>query len=1275
MKKTRITLPVANWGTLKSKYKPESNQVSNDELTVGSYNFLTNVNGALVKRPTDIVYNPDALTNVGKDQFEAIFNNGTHHLLLMDGGDLKYTSGDTLIHTAASGYTAIASMEYAMFQNRVYFCNGVDSPGVYDLTLNYGSAVALPVTLVVVDYTGLTGDTVTINGVTRTEGVDWTAGTDNDTTAQSLKAALNTISGVVATGSASTLTIIGTSAFIIQGSDLSNLTITANGGPRVKSMGAQAPTTAVTFAADTAGGSVADGGYYYKVTFLYYGFEESNGSPVSALHTVTGGPKTVNLTTIPTGGYGVTARNIYRATAASPDDYRLVGTILDNTTVIFADVESSGTTPIPTYNNVPPTFSYVCLNLSRLWLAGVAGTPSEIYWSVPGQPDVFDPDNHLECNPGDPIQAIYVYQGITVVLNRHSVGQIIGTTDDSFQYQQVPGSVGCVDNRSIQIRTLDGVPTLMWLSDRGIYGFNGSSVFYMSNPIEDEVSLNIQQVNFVTGSRSLSTQSDWQAGTSSPGIDLATDPGVVTTIDPTESFQSQSEWESGELDNIATLDGSNSLKVPTRFAPTLAQGVLSGDAVIDGTNVKLPALPDGSFTVSLAPKLSDSTYHYGLPIALLNRTKWAQKFTVSNAGTVTSLKTWQQNTSNLGGPRTYIVSINSDAFGSPGSPVWSSPSFDVYPTTPPTMNSQTFSPGVVLPAGTYWLVSTLTNSGVSFCFPAVPTSFSNPHVPIDSIKSYIGGVWVTPSVSDLNIQREQPGVGSGPTGITARGIPFNMTFVQTLVSENGSWSSGTPASPYYDSRCSNIGSGMSVVVSGSYPASTNGNLQVFGSTDTYNWDLTDTLSNPNGTLSITGGNYRYWKIVMNLHTDDNRIAPTMGTPSIRFNNSGTWISPVIETTLDGTSFISMPAVNNLPAGTSVVYTIATRTAAGTWAGTGNGEGEFGPLVSAIIRRYAKIKAVLTATSDNASTPSVTSLILNWNLSSTYESAAIDIGQVPAGWGLFQTSAAANGGVLGFVMRSATSAPSLASATYYTVSNGTFPDSAILPLQFTQVKLTLNATPGNLPTVDSITFNWFLGSNAAPIRVASIFVQKTYFLAAAELDAPQNNVVIVYDQDGLWRLFRDININSLSLFFNQPFYCDAIRKYIYQWLTPPTGTSDAITMDVRTKAFDLGLIENLKNVRSCRITGINTGTTIHTYYSVDRGVTWIEMLNVAGTLGYTTTTDGNKFSEDFVPSYTAANVSGTTIMFRVTSTDAYPCEILSIEPTLYVRQGKYLGRPV
>lgn len=1150
MNKTKITLPVSKFGTLKSKYKPESNYVSNDEFTVGSYNFLTNVNGAITKRPTDIVYNAATLTNAGKDQFEAIFDNGTHHLLLMDGGTLKYTSGDTLIHTVATGYTATASMEYAMFQNRVYFDDGIDAPGVYDLTTVYGGAA--PVTV-----------------------------------------------------------------------------------PAVKAMGCQPPTTKNTFAADS--GTGITGAFYYKITFLYYGFEESNGGVVSDLRTVTN--KTINLTDVPIGGYGVTARKIYRAVSTTPDSFLLVGTILNNTAVIFADNTSAGTTPIPVANNLPPTFAYIALNLSRLWVAGVAGTPSQIYWSNPGLPDIFDPNNSLQCNPGDPIQAIYVYQGITVVLNRHSVGQIIGTTDDSFQYQQVPGSIGCVDTRSIQIRTMDGVPTLMWLSDRGIYGFNGSSVFYMSDPIEDEVSLNIQQVNFVTGSRSYGTQSDWQSGpTPTPGVDLTTDPGALTTINPTKTFQTRAEWEDplATLTNIATLDGSNSLKVPTAFAPTLAQGTLDGQAYIDGTNLKLPIVPNftGESHIS-SPQYGTDPFFISAP------TDRAQPVKLPANGSIQQISVAVKGQTGSGGSALYRLSIWRNSLGIPGTQVYTGPTiafpaFSGYQTL-------TASPSIAVVANEIIWIGIEYMGGASNAVQGfTTTAYGN-----DSEYVYTHNAWVKFGACTNNI----------PIDTYMR---MDYVFYQDTHPSDGSWTS-----PVYDSKSLAIGTGMSLTQSASLPFGTEYDSIVYGSTDNLNW-----------IANALNGNYRWWKLVTILHSDDDRLTPTVGTPLLKFNIVGTWISPVITITSDGTSFISMPAVNNIPSGTSIVYTIATSaSSSGPWTGSGNADGQFGAFGSAIIRSYAKLKATLTATSNDTSTPSVTSLTLNWNLVSIYTSHTIDIGQVPSGWGLFQESSSLNGGTLAFTMKSAASEGGLTAATPRTVVNGTFPNALILPLQWTQFFITLTATPNHLPTVDSVTFNWFTGGNATPIRVASIFVQKTYFLAAAEIGQPQNNIVIVYDQEGYWRLFRDLNINSLSLFFNQPFYCDAIRKFIYQWLTPPTGTSTAIMMDVRTKAFDLGLLDNLKNVRSFRVVGINTGTTIHAYYSVDRGTTWTEMLNSDGALGYITTTDGNKFSSYFVPDYSAlSQFSGTTVIFRVTSADAFPCEIITMEPTLYVRQGKYLGSP-
>lgn len=76
----------------------------------------------------------------------------------------------------------------------------------------------------VIDFSLLSGDTVTIDGVgitntTLTEGVEWTASTDNETTATSLASAINGVTGVTATASGAIVTVI-----IVNGSDITTLT-------------------------------------------------------------------------------------------------------------------------------------------------------------------------------------------------------------------------------------------------------------------------------------------------------------------------------------------------------------------------------------------------------------------------------------------------------------------------------------------------------------------------------------------------------------------------------------------------------------------------------------------------------------------------------------------------------------------------------------------------------------------------------------------------------------------------------------------------------------------------------------------------------------------------------------------------------------------------------------------------------------------------------------------------------------------------------------------
>lgn len=89
-----------------------------------------------------------------------------------------------------------------------------DATNIVDNEFDFGSTThAHSAIVTIVDYTALSGDTITINGTnitntTVTEGVDWTAATSNNATATSLASALDGVSGVSASATDAVVTVI-----------------------------------------------------------------------------------------------------------------------------------------------------------------------------------------------------------------------------------------------------------------------------------------------------------------------------------------------------------------------------------------------------------------------------------------------------------------------------------------------------------------------------------------------------------------------------------------------------------------------------------------------------------------------------------------------------------------------------------------------------------------------------------------------------------------------------------------------------------------------------------------------------------------------------------------------------------------------------------------------------------------------------------------------------------------------------------------------------------
>lgn len=1146
MERNAISVPVKEWGTTNSKYNPDNKLVNSDEFTAGTRNIESASTGALEKRPGGVPYSANAFAAKIQDQYEAIFSDGARHLLVQEGGRLHYSTGDTLFTQVASGFAADTNFEFATTQDRVYFCNGINSPQVYDRTTNYGGVVYV--------------------------------------------------------------------------------------APQVKTAGAQAPVSAPSVAV-VATGNVPVGAHTYKITYLYYEGEESNGGPASLTATTTPGNQKVNLTAIAIGGYGVIARKIYRDNADGV--YVLVGTITDNVTTVFSDTAAGGTTPMPTDQGAPPVFGLITLFLNRLFVSKVTASPYTVFFSEVEAPDIFSEGNTILCNQEDPITGIIVYQDKIIVFNRKSFGQILGQTSDQFRYSHIPGSVGCVDNRTIQIRTIDGIPVIVWLSDKGFYAYNGQSVNYISEDIEDVVNLNIQQASQQKGQNTQASQLDFQQGTASGGIDLITDPGFITTPNPKRSFSTRTQWETGLHDNLSLVSGDNQLKAILTVNPlvtNVAGYSVTGDMVFNPTpRLSVFANNTGAGALGNNPVLSGPNIYYTQQIA-----------NPARAGNLTSIKC-NAISAPLGGKIKFYVWA--DSSGSPGPILLSSPEFT--PTSSSPLSPQVFTWNFTLPvlAGQQvWIgVQRIPPPGPGTGIILYNNQFTNP-------------IGTTPKASTN---------GTTWSNFGTLGLGFVYTFAQTPVGKNGTWQT-----PVFDAL-SNSTTSATISVNTTNLANFGVKSQTFiieASVDGVSFTTvfsSASLTTFSSGVSLAG--HRYFRFRWQASTTDDRETNVLNSVSLTFPNPVTWTSPGIDCTSDVTAYAALDIVSSAPSGTTLLFEVATSTDNISYSG-------FGPIGSAIVRRYVKIRVTLTKNAGGTVTPSVTSIVLKWTIVANLISQAIDTAaNPPAGWDVFQITSTGNVTVQ---QRSSATLIGLAGATFFTVTNGAFPPASLTPLRYTQWKVILTSQPDLVPTVDSVTVTWFIGQVKA-IRPASLFHDRSYFMSAASFGSLNNDLLFEFDLDNKWRIHSGATITTFSFFYNEPYYGSTTINKIFKFAQ---GLLDDgvrnIVFDARSKAFDFTSSrkensDTMKTIQDIWIVGSGTGCTYAVYYSVDNGLTFIQMLDQMGTPTYTTMNDGNRFVRRFRADYSNGQpVSGRTLMWRIVSQDAFDVKLHNVKMEVWVRNQRF-----
>lgn len=1013
--------------------------------------------------------------------------------------------------------------------------------------------------------------------------------------------------------------------------------------PQTKAMGAQIPGTAAT-ATIVAGAGVPAGGHTYKITFLYYGSEESNGSSASNLVTVVAGPnQQVDLSSIPIGGYGVTARKIYR------DDndgvYTLVGTISDNTTTIFSDNATGGTTPIPTDNGAPPVFGQVKLFLDRLWFAQISGEPFTLYFSEVGLPDIVQSTNFIDCNQEDPITALAVYRGRLIVFNRKSMGQIVGDTKDSFSYDPIQGSnnqaIGCVDNRTIQEIVLRGVPTLVWLSDRGFYGFNGSSIFYLSDNIEDLINVNIKQAVIQKNQKVDTSDADFNAGTASDGITVAggqfsvrgyVDGTSTVGNNPRRTWNDTADWDGGSsLDNISTIGQSNQITtIPDNSQNPGTEGTRSV-VIPSGIGITLPVSTD--FTGETKP---GTTFVSGFQAANRAHNIVAQPITPPRAGTIDSITFGVKGFPDV----TVRLKVYRDSGNNPGSLVFTGGYTFVSGGGFESVSAAT-SISVSTNERIWIALERQTTDGFNFFWNA---SSSNSAPGSGNTKTFNGSVWVD--------------IPSGSNAGARAAVDY--TYTSTPIATSGTWTS-----TIIDTQ-SGSADPTDLTFTASYPASTSSVTTLIGG-DNLDFagniiqDESQVINDHTGTTAITLGSRRYYQTVINLITSDDRNVPTISTAvEFDFSTTGEWISEAIDTTADSTVYNALTTTANTPGSSTVVTEIRTATTvpgltAAPWVAFG----------SVTVRQYAQIR--LTFTKDGANIPSVSLVDFTWTVVSNLISAEIDTNVDPSGWDVFQSDFNVNGGTIVFEMRSATTSGGLPGATWYTVTNGAFPTASLPHEQFVQWRATITATDGSVPNVSSITIKWFIG-DVDSVRAASIFFNKNYYVSLAEFGNDENNIIVQLDANGKWRLKRGLGVSTFGFFFNDPYFSQSTAGVIGKFLEGLTDLGTNIEIDVRTRAFDYSSnffdnSEFTKVPESFMIEGRGTGATYDVSYSLDDGDTFTNFIDVVtGSTTFTTTNDDKLFSRVF---RAADNNGARAIIYRIHTNDEFDIKLHRIKASAFI----------
>lgn len=260
------------------------------------------------------------------------------------------------------------------------------------------------------------------------------------------------------------------------------------------------PTTAPTLTA-TSGSIISPLPYYYRFTYSNATLETSPGPISNSITLLTAQGVIVNGLTASTDAQ-ITTINVYRLGGAF-STWFLVGTVANGVATTYtdttADINLTGQSLV-LHRDPPPRFNALETHKERVWGFGYNNSysyqfnsatnaytttgpqPSDLWYSNYTEPWGFDNTNDVipvgRNAGGDVGVGLASVGSILVCFKTKTTWAVFGDTQADFLVRKL-FDIGCSSNQSI----VKAYGVVYWLSNRGVYAFDGSTPQYISSKI------------------------------------------------------------------------------------------------------------------------------------------------------------------------------------------------------------------------------------------------------------------------------------------------------------------------------------------------------------------------------------------------------------------------------------------------------------------------------------------------------------------------------------------------------------------------------------------------------------------------------------------------------------------------------------------------------------------------------------------------------------------------------------------------------------------------